>query len=555
MQDHKARLRRFGQRHSSGQNLCPVFTGQSAHAHNDDRGFLGDVGMILFQQFVQQRRAVAQMVVVIGQIDSGAHQGDVSPTRPGFTDTRVKHRCFHGGVCADQHDGLCRVQIFDRGGSDIARPVARRQLRAIGTAFHNAALPFDQLFQCICSLDRRKVTDQTGNILTLHRSSGSGQCFGPISFAQLTVFANIGRVQTLTAQTVPDETGFIGNPFLVHAVVVARQKAHDFAAFGIHTDVRPKRIHHINRFCLGQFPRPCGEGVGFRDQRPHGAQVNDITLQVRIERLPQIGCNLGVFTTAGLAHLVNARDLGGEAYTTGARDAARHMGFNQRAQIQIFGRALRLAVAAKVDAVRHRLILQVTLAALIADRAIQRVVDQQEFHHALAGLFHHGRIGFNDRRLAFGARPQIAHLHGARRRRLGRAAYDLHKTHPAVTGNRQTFVVTETRNFHPCFLTRLNERHRPFDFDFLAVNDDLAGIAHMLISLSVTNRSGSIFGFLHALTHNSFVGQKYRPPSPLNMQPPGPSCAPFQHRFCGRRQFRPTYSPKIWPCFAHCSDS
>ncbi len=250
VQDHKAGLRRLGQRHGSGQNLCPVFARQGPHAHNDDRGFLGDVGVVLFQQVIQQRRAVAQMIVIIGQIDRRAHQRHIRTAGPCLADTGVQHRCFHRGVRADQHHGLRVIQIFDRGGPDIARPVARRQLRAIGPAFDNAALPFDQLFQCICRLDRGKVTDQTGDSLTLHRSSGSGQCFGPVSFAQFTVFTNIGRVQTLAAQSVPDETGFIGNPFLVHAIMVARQKAHDFAALGIHTDVRPERIHHVDRFGL-----------------------------------------------------------------------------------------------------------------------------------------------------------------------------------------------------------------------------------------------------------------------------------------------------------------
>ena len=38
------------------------------------------------------------------------------------------------------------------------------------------------------------------------------------------------------------------------------------------------------------------------------------------------------------------------------------------------------------SAVRHRLILQIALAALVADRAVERMVDQQEFHRALARL-------------------------------------------------------------------------------------------------------------------------------------------------------------------------
>ncbi len=37
-------------------------------------------------------------------------------------------------------------------------------------------------------------------------------------------------------------------------------------------------------------------------------------------------------------------------------------------------------------AVAHRLVLQRALAALVADRAVQRVVDEQQLHDALLGL-------------------------------------------------------------------------------------------------------------------------------------------------------------------------
>ena len=56
-------------------------------------------------------------------------------------------------------------------------------------------------------------------------------------------------------------------------------------------------------------------------------------------------------------------------------------------------RALVLVIAAAVEAVAHRLVLQVALAALVADRAVERMVDQQELHHALARLLHHRRGG------------------------------------------------------------------------------------------------------------------------------------------------------------------
>jgi hypothetical protein len=198
------------------------------------------------------------------------------------------------------------------------------------------------------------------------------------------------------------------------------------------------------------------------------------------------------------------------------------MRLDQGAQIQIFGCAFGFAVAAEINAIGHGLILQIAFAALIADRAIQRVVDQQEFHHTLTGLFDHRAVGFDNRRLAFGTGAQILDLHRTACCRFGRATHDLDQTHPTVTRNRQPLVIAEARDFNTRLLTGLNERHRPFGLYFLAVDDDLADVAHMLTSLSVTSRSGSIFESLPIQAHNSFAGQKYRPPAPGKMSPPLP---------------------------------
>ena len=50
---------------------------------------------------------------------------------------------------------------------------------------------------------------------------------------------------------------------------------------------------------------------------------------------------------------------------------ARHRGLDERPEVLVLDRALRLVVARAVGAVRHRLVLQIALAALVANRAIQ----------------------------------------------------------------------------------------------------------------------------------------------------------------------------------------
>ncbi len=136
-------------------------------------------------------------------------------------------------------------------------------------------------------------------------------------------------------------------------------------------------------FGLCVFPRTRMELCRLRGQRANGAKIDDIALQFRSQRVFEIGGDLHVLAAANRAELGNAGDFGGEANAARAMDAAVHRGLDERADIFVFDRALVLGIARSIDAIAHRLILQVAFAALIADRAIERMVDQQEFHHAL----------------------------------------------------------------------------------------------------------------------------------------------------------------------------
>ena len=260
--------------------------------------------------------------------------------------------------------------------------------------------------------------------------------------------------------------------------MVARQNAHDFAALGIDSNVRPQRIHHVDGFGLCQFPRARGKGIGFGGQRANRAQINDVALQITVERLVQIGSDFGIFATPGLAHFKDSGHFGRKPHTAGAGNAPRHMGFNQGTKVKIFVRALGFAEPAEIDAVRHRLILQVTLAGLIADRAIQRMVDQQKFHHTLAGASDHGRVGSDQRRLSFRARAQILDLHRTACRGLWRAANHFDQTHAAVACDGQPFMVAKTRNFHTCHFGGLNDGHCTIDFNLDAVDADFLEVGH-----------------------------------------------------------------------------
>src|SRR5205807_7452607 len=140
--------------------------------------------------------------------------------------------------------------------------------------------------------------------------------------------------------------------------------------------------------------------------------------------------NLHVLAAADGAELRHAGDLGHEPDAARAVDAAIHDGLDQDPHILVFDRALVLLESAGIDAVGHGLILQVALPALVADRAVERMIDQQEFHHPFARLAHHRRLGEDLRRLALRPGPAIADAPRARRHRLGRAL-ELDQAHTA----------------------------------------------------------------------------------------------------------------------------
>src|SRR5690606_13887252 len=169
--------------------------------------------------------------------------------------------------------------------------------------------------------------------------------------------------------------------------------------------------------------------------------VGHAARRLRGQRLAVIGADLQALATVHATQLVRAGDLAGETHAAGAMDAAGHLGRHQRTDVFVRHHALALDEAADRAAVTQRQVLQLALAALVADRAVQRMVDQQELEHValrVEGLLVTGEDlhAVHDRR-------------GTGRRRLRRRApahFGVHQAHAAVGGDRQLVVVAEARN-------------------------------------------------------------------------------------------------------------
>src|SRR5262249_41459124 len=165
-----------------------------------------------------------------------------------------------------------------------------------------------------------------------------------------------------------------------------------------------------------------------------------------------------------------------EANAARAVDAAVHNGLDEHPNVFVLDRALVLLEPAGIDPVGHGLILQIAFPALVTDRAIERVVDQEKFHHAFARLAHHGGLGEDLGRLAVRPWPAVAHSPRAGGDWLGRAL-ELDQTHAAVARNREPFVEAEARDFRARGLTRLQQRVVRWDVDLFAVDDELGHVS------------------------------------------------------------------------------
>src|SRR5208337_3659458 len=125
-------------------------------------------------------------------------------------------------------------------------------------------------------------------------------------------------------------------------------------------------------------------------------EVDDVAGQFGAERPFDVGADFHVLAAGGGAEVGHAGHFRNEPDTSRAVDATVHRRLHQRAEVLVRHRALVFGVAGVVHAIAHGLVLQVALTALVADRAIQRMVDQQKFHYAAPGVADHLAVGMDD---------------------------------------------------------------------------------------------------------------------------------------------------------------
>jgi len=112
---------------------------------------------------------------------------------------------------------------------------------------------------------------------------------------------------------------------------------------------------------------------------------------------------------------------------------------DQRSNVLVLDRSLTtdFVKSTPIRTVSHALILKVALATLVANRAVERVVGEEEFHDTLTGLVNEGRIGLDSHTGLNGPSAGSDWLWGS---------LDFDQTHTTVSGNHELLVVAVSGN-------------------------------------------------------------------------------------------------------------
>ena len=448
-----------------------VWAGQGARADDQGRSLgglqhLGEARAGLGQGG-QGGGGLTEVVEVIGQVGGLADEADLqSPGQPAAAQAGVQDRRLETGVGSHQEDRVGLFQPGDGGVEQPGLPRPRPQGHAVLTAVGVGRAEGPE--QVEGRLQGLRVLQVPGDGADAPRSgggqaaSGQGQGLSPGRRAQAAILANIGGVEALAGQTVDGEAGLVGDPLLVDVLVDARKHPQNRRAAAVDADGGAHGVHHVDGLGLLQLPGPGVEGVGLGGQGADRAQVDDVPRQLRGDGAAQIGRDFNIFAARDEADLRHAGDFADEAHAAGALDAPGHDRIDQRTHGLFLDGPLVQRKAAVVAAIAHGLVLQVALPALVADRAVQGVVDEEELHYPLAGLLHHRRIG--EDLLVVGGRQ------GAGGLGLGRPGLHLDQAHPAVARDGQALVVAEPRDLLPGQLRHLQNRHAGLELDLDAVD-------------------------------------------------------------------------------------
>ena len=242
------------------------------------------------------------------------------------------------------------------------------------------------------------------------------------------------------------EPTLVADPLVVDLAVVLRQHPDELAAPRLRGDPAAARAAIARRVGAGHVERARAEAERRRRKRADGADLDDVPTEDAVVRLVLEDSDL--LQRAALEQLDEwvAGDLVAEPRASRTQHTALAVELHQRAdRNRLREPPLRVDIPGATGPVCKGLILQRALAALVAHRAVERVVDQKELEHTLLAVarelarelrFDDHPVG--DRRCARGERFALP--------------FDLDEALPARAERVEQRVVAEARDVLPHLL-------------------------------------------------------------------------------------------------------
>jgi hypothetical protein len=179
---------------------------------------------------------------------------------------------------------------------------------------------------------------------------------------------------------------------------------------------------------LLEFPWPRLKPEGLARQAADGTDVDNISGEDIGDGTIAEGSDVVSVPALKDGHQMLARDFIHEPHAARAHDASVAFNVDQSVELRFEESAPFVLHAAVAEAVFHAVALEHTFTAPVANRAIERMLNEKEFHHSLAAILDERAFGFNLEPLGAG------HVAGDIGTRL---ALDFDETEPAVSGNRE----------------------------------------------------------------------------------------------------------------------
>ena len=224
---------------------------------------------------------------------------------------------------------------------------------------------------------------------TSNACSQSTSCHWPSRFTIGRVQA-VGRVQAFVGEAV-----LVRQPALVDRLVLERQHAHHAVLLHLHHQVRAERVVRRDRAAPRQLPgaRLVAERLG--GERAHRAEVDHVAGELGVDRALPTNETISACSPRPARPSSIMPPISWPKRTQRVHWMQRLISSAATSGPELFSEddSLFFRVARIAAAVADREVLQLAFAALVADRAVERVVDEQELHHPVLRVLRQLGVG------------------------------------------------------------------------------------------------------------------------------------------------------------------